>query len=136
VTFDIPKTIGKLADLQAEFSITFSTADASGADIAVVPSPFFVSAYEILYDGAVMETVEATESFRESLQWVDDQTASLASASWNLNPSTGGFVSAFNLANASATSARTWYLPLNSNHLLHMSPFVKGIDTQFSIHQH
>jgi hypothetical protein len=47
ITINLPQDLGKVADLLAQFTMTFSTTDTSGCDIAVVPSPFFVDFYQV-----------------------------------------------------------------------------------------
>lgn len=132
IIFNIPQDFGKLTDLVAQFTITFSTADTDGVDIATVPSPFFVDYYQILVNGADVERIDASELFAESAQWVENQWFELNRAAWNIS-STGGYNSAFNLASESARSTRIWYLPLNSNFLLRMKPYIKGFADRFAI---
>jgi hypothetical protein len=50
ITINLPQDLGKVTDLVAQFTMTFSTTDASGADIAVVPSPFFLDYYQVIYE--------------------------------------------------------------------------------------
>ena len=132
ITLPLPQDLGKTTDLVAQFTMTFSTTDASGCDIAVVPSPFFIEYYQIIVDGQDQERIDASELFAESTQWVNDQWFSLNRSAWNIS-STGGYNSAFNLADASATSTKVWYLPLNSNFLLRMKPYIAGFKSRFAI---
>ena len=66
ITINLPQDLGKVTDLVAQFTMTFSTTDTDGCDIAVVPSPFFVDYYQILVDGADQERIDASELFAES----------------------------------------------------------------------
>ena len=132
ITINLPQDLGKVTDLVAQFTMTFSTTDTSGCDIAVVPSPFFVDYYQILVDGQDHERIDASELFAESAQWVNDQWFSLNNSAWNIS-STGGYASAFNLANETATSTKVWYLPLNSNFLMRMKPYIAGFANRFAI---
>jgi len=132
VEFELPASLGKLTDTVAEFSMTFSTADASGCDITVVPSAFFVNTLEVLVGGQPQEVIESPELFVESAQWCLDNTLALNAAMWNINGSTGGLAPSFNLANAAATASKVWYLPLNGNFFSRMAPYVKGITDKIS----
>jgi hypothetical protein len=127
VEFFFPTTIKKLRDLVAEFKITFSTADASGVDITVMPTPFFVRSVEILCNNQTLETIEAAEIFTETCQWISDQTLALQRTPYNIS-ATGGIASSFNLASASATSQKTWYLSLNSSFFVRMEPYLAGFN--------
>lgn len=132
ITINLPQDLGKVTDLVAQFTMTFSTTDASGCDIAVVPSPFFVDYYQILVDGQDQERIDASELFAESAQWVNDQWFALNNSAWNIS-STGGYAAAFNLADASATATKVWYLPLNSNFLMRMKPYIAGFANRFAV---
>ena len=132
VEFDIPQSIGRLTDLQAEFTITFSTADVSGCTIQTVPSAFLVSKVEILYGPNVLETVDAAEIWNESCQLIDDNQFALKRAQWNIS-STGGFNTAFSLATEAVTSQKIYYLPLNANFFVRMAPYVKGFKGRWSV---
>lgn len=127
VEFFFPTTIGKLKDLVAEFRIIFSTADVSGVDITVMPTPFFVNSVEILCNNQTMESVESSEIWTETAQWLSDQELALQRTPYNIS-STGGVASSFNLASEAATSTKTWYLNLNSNFFVRLQPYLKAFN--------
>jgi hypothetical protein len=111
----------------AEFKITFSTADASGVDITVMPTPFFVRSVEILCNNQTQETVDSAEIFTETCQWLSDQTLALHRTPFNIS-ATGGIAPSFNLASAVATTQKTWYLNLNSSFFVKMEPYLAGFN--------
>ena len=134
IDFEIPNTTGKLVDVQAEWTLAFSSADASGTDVAVMPTPFFTQKVEILYDGESVETVEAQEAFQESIVWTTDQEYALNRTRWNIS-SAGNLNAAFNVA-ANATVTKTWYQPLNANFLMRMEPYIRGFTGVWTFRMH
>lgn len=119
IDFEIPNTTGKLVDVQAEWTLAFSSVDASGTDVQAMPTSFFTQKVEILYDGESVETVEAQEAFQESIVWTTDQEYALNRTRWNIS-SAGNLNAAFNVA-ANSTVNKTWYQPLNANFLMRWS---------------
>lgn len=131
VTFELPHNFGKLIDTLCQFDITTATSDADGANVVICPSLFFASRIEVMYDGQVLETIEAAELYNESLQWVSQEEFDHLRNAVNV-AANGSFNAPLALpANGSVTN--TWFLPLNSSMLGTIQPYLKGFSGTWSI---
>ena len=125
IDFQLPNTLGKLIDCEAELTMTFTTTDASGVDVIVPPTAFLVQKVDVLYAGNSVEPVEAPEIFTEACLWRDSDSLASNAERWNLTRE-GGVTPSFNVT-PSAPASKTFYLPLGrGNFLANLQPYVRG----------
>jgi len=125
IDFQLPNTIGKLTDCEAELTMTFTTTDASGVDVTVPPTAFLVQKVDVLYAGNSVEPVEAPEIFTEACLWRDSDSLAFNAARWNLTRE-GGVAPSFNVTSG-APVTKVFYLPLGrGNFLANLQPYLRG----------
>lgn len=127
IDFQLPRTIGKLIDTDAEFTLTFSTTDSDGCDVVVPPSAFLVDKIDVLYNGNSVEPIDADVIFQEGMLWRGSDSLAANAPRWNIT-SSGGLTSSFNVTTA-APVTKTFYLPLGrANFLAGLQPYLKGFE--------
>ena len=127
IDFQLPRTVGKMTDCDAEFTLTFTTTDPSGCDVVVAPSSFFVQKVDVLYNGNSVEPVDADVIHQEAILWRDSDSLAANASRWNIQ-SSGALAPSFNVT-PSAPVTSTWYLPLGrGNFLSGLQPYLKGFE--------
>lgn len=138
VDFVLPNSIGKVIDmvLQIDFNVTDSAGTGSG-NVNAPPTPYWFERLEVSLGGsAPIETTNKDECFVETLAFLDVQDFQTiapmvnigSDGSWNVG--TGGV---YDSAKALSGSAQRLFLPLYSNCLMTMQPYLKGFTSEWKL---
>ena len=138
VDFVLPNSIGKVIDmvLQIDFNVTDSAGTGSG-NVNAPPTPYWFERLEVSLGGsAPIETTNKDECFVETLAFLDVQDFQTiapmvnigSDGSWNVG--TGGV---YDSAKALTGSAQRLFLPLYSNCLMTMQPYLKGFTSEWKL---
>lgn len=92
IEFELPKYLGKVIESVLQFEVNLSAASGTG-NLQLLPTTGWCSRIEILYNAAVVESVEPYDVHTETVSYSTDQELNLIARSINLNPN-GNFANA------------------------------------------
>ena len=128
IEFELPKYLGKVIECVLQFEVNLSSA--STGTVQLLPTTGWCSRIEILYNAAIVESVEPYDVHTETVAYSTDQELNLIAPSINLNPN-GNLASAISVSTTAQT--RRFYLPLWANFFASCQPFCKGFNDSWRI---
>ena len=122
IEFEFPRFLGKVIDNVLQFEVLLSSIDPSGS-LQLLPTTGWFSRIEILYNAAVVETVEPYDVHTECVGYSTDQELNIIASSMNLKPN-GNLADP--IVTTTAPQTLRYYLPLYSTFLATAQPYIKG----------
>lgn len=128
IEFELPKYLGKVIECVLQFEVNLSSA--STGTVQLLPTTGWLARTEILYNAAIVESLEPYDVHTETVSYSTDQELNLIAASINLN-SNGNLANAISVSTSAQT--KRFYLPLWANFFATAQPYVKGFNDSWRI---